>query len=150
MLATKTALYELCLQRVEQMLQTAEQSISQAEEARQSETKSSAGDKFETGRAMAHAEMHKAQRSFVEAKILMTELKSMNRHTEYERIQKGALIETTTGMYFLSIGLGKLNLQDTTYYALSVQSPLGQLFLNKGVGDHITFRSLRMEIVAIH
>lgn len=149
MQVSKSALYDLCLQRVKQMVITAEQSIQQAEEATRSETKSSAGDKFETGRAMAHAEMHKAKRSFGEAKVMLTDLQSINIETNHSKIQKGALIETNAGFYFLSIGLGKLTLDEQTFFVMSAQSPLGTLFLNKAVGDQITFRERTIRIKAI-
>lgn len=149
MLDTKSALYDLCLQRVKQMVVTAQQSIQQAEEATRSETKSSAGDKFETGRAMAHAEMHKAQRSFAEAKMMLTDLQSIDVETSHHKIQKGALIETDAGFYFLSVGLGKLALEQRTFFVMSTQSPLGTLFLNKGVGEQITFRGTTIRIKAI-
>lgn len=150
MQAVKTALYDLCLQRVKQMVITAEQSIQQAEEATRSETKSSAGDKFETGRAMAHAEMHKAKRSFAEAKMMLTDLQTINIETHHSKIQKGALIETNAGYYFLSVGLGKLTLDHLTFFVMSSQSPLGTLFLNKAVGDQISFRDRDIIINAIH
>lgn len=145
----KTTIYNHCIQNVQQMVLTAQQSIKRAEESIRSETKSSVGDKFETGRAMAHAEMHKAQRSLAEAKLLLTNLHTLDVETIHERVQRGSLVETNAGFYFLSIGLGKLILEDETYYVLSVQSPLGKLFLNKTVGDEFTFRSLRVQIIAI-
>ncbi len=150
MQASKLSLYDLCLQRVKQMVLTAEQSIQQAEEATRSETKSSAGDKFETGRAMAHAEMHKAQRSFAEAKVMLTDLQSIDKETIHSKIQKGALIETDAGFYFLSVGLGKLTIDQQIFFVMSSQSPLGTLFLNKAVGEQITFRGRDIFIKAIH
>ena len=132
------------------MVMTAKQSIEHAEEATRSETKSSAGDKFETGRAMAHAEMHKAKRAFAEAKMMLTDLQSIHIATIHAKIQKGALIETDTGLYFLSVGLGKLSLEGQTFFIMSAQSPLGTLFLNKAVGEQIRFRDRDMLIKEIH
>jgi hypothetical protein len=42
-----------------------------------------------------------------------------------EKIIKGSLIKTNHGYLFLSIGLGKIIIEETTITALSIQSPLG-------------------------
>ena len=146
----KHIIYEHCKERVKQMINTANQSFQSAEEAAQNETKSSAGDKFETGRAMAHAEMHKAKRQLGEAKVLLAELNQINIKSTQEKIDRGSLIKTNKGVFFLSIGLGKIKVKEQTIYVLGVQSPIGRLLLHKKIHDQFTFNTIDYLIQEIH
>ena len=76
---TKEITYNLCKTYVDKRLETIEEIISSNQKALQSETKSSAGDKHETARAMLQLEMEKAgqqlasisQMRLILAKILL-------------------------------------------------------------------------------
>lgn len=149
MLRLKQNIYEHCKLRVDQMIKTAEQSLQNAEDAAQNETKSSAGDKFETGRAMAHAEMHKAKRQLGEAKVLAAELKQIKIEHSLSKIDKGSLVNTNRGVFFLSIGLGKIKIDDQIIFVLGVQSPIGKLLLHKRIGDEFTFNTTQYLIEEI-
>ncbi|MBL4643926.1 MAG: 3-oxoacyl-ACP synthase, partial [Flavobacteriaceae bacterium] len=59
-MALKQELYNQCEDFVHKRLQTIQDIITSNQKALQSETKSSAGDKHETGRAMLQLEMEKA------------------------------------------------------------------------------------------
>ena len=56
----KQQLYNLCLEFVDSRYQTIQNTINEIQVSLTSETKSSAGDKHETGRAMLQLEMEKA------------------------------------------------------------------------------------------
>lgn len=56
----KETLFKQCVLFVNKRLQTIEEVLSSNQKALQAETKSSAGDKHETGRAMLQLEMEKA------------------------------------------------------------------------------------------
>ena len=56
-LAIKAALVAQLLQHLEQNIAETEQAIASAKESRDNESKSSAGDKYETGRAMMQIEL---------------------------------------------------------------------------------------------
>lgn len=135
----KQVIYDQCRERVNQMIDTANQSLQSAEDAAQNETKSSVGDKFETGRAMAHAEMHKAKRQVGEAKVLLAELNQINIKAKQDKIDRGSLIKTNKGIFFLSIGLGKIKIAEQTIFVLGVQSPIGRLLLHKKADDQFSF-----------
>ena len=65
-LKIKEVLFKECEDFVNKRLQTVEDIISSNQKALQSETKSSAGDKHETGRAMLQLEMEKAGQQLAE------------------------------------------------------------------------------------
>jgi len=55
----KNKIVGICLAEIEKRIHTAKSAMESAEESARNETKSSAGDKFETGRAMMHLEKEK-------------------------------------------------------------------------------------------
>jgi hypothetical protein len=113
-----------------------------------SETKSSAGDKHETSRAMLQLEMEKASQQLTSVNQLKTVLDKINITKTLHLICLGSLIVTTKGFYFLAISAGKITIDSVDYYAVSINSPIGQQLLGKKVGDKISFN--QAEILKIY
>ena len=61
----------------------------------------------------------------------------------------GSLVTTNKGNFFLSISLGVLTHQKTTYYCIGLQTPIGKLLFGKQVGDTFSFRETTYQIKAI-
>lgn len=117
-----------------------------AKESRDSDTKSSAGDKFETGREMMQREMDKISASIDQYKNQVNLLSKINLHRNYLVVDLGGLITTDHENYYLSIGLGKIEINSEIIYAISLDSPIGQLFKGKRVGDTVEFRGKTLKI----
>lgn len=119
------------------------------EDLRQSsinETKSSAGDKFETTRAMIHAEQERIGRQLKEAMDQKTNLDTINIFTDSSKITKGSLVKTNKGYLFVSIALGKINLDGVQVIALSPQSPLGYRLMGLKENDIAEVNGTRYSI----
>ncbi len=114
--------------------------IASAKESRDDDTKSSAGDKYETGRAMMHIEMEKNEAQLIYARKLKNDLSLINIKKEYNKVEFGSLVLTNLGNYFISVGLGEFELNTDYYYAISFASPIGKLLKDKIVGDKATFQ----------
>ena len=71
---TKPALHILCHAFIEQRIAAARTAMQAAQESSSSETKSSAGDKYETGREMANAERDRNAAHMKQAQQLQAEL----------------------------------------------------------------------------
>lgn len=137
----KEQLFKLCKDFVNNRLQTVEEIISSNQHALQSETKSSAGDKHETGRAMLQLEMEKASQQLVGIQQMNSILAKIDVSKSSEVAHLGSIVKTTTGNYFLSISAGKLVVENTTYYAVSISSPIGKLLLGKKVNETYSFNN---------
>jgi transcription elongation GreA/GreB family factor len=103
-----------------------ETAIASTKEARDNESKSSAGDKYETGRAMLQIELDNLEHQLKNQLELKTEILRVNPELTTEKISFGSLISSTNGTYFIAIGLGKILIGNETVYAISLASPLGQ------------------------
>ena len=118
--------HALCLAEAEERISRAQEAMKAIQLASGQETKSSAGDKYETGRAMMQLEQEKNARQLMEAMKLKKALDQLNPARECKEVTPGALIFTNNGNYYLSAGIGKLVLNGTEYMAISAVSPLGQ------------------------
>jgi transcription elongation GreA/GreB family factor len=108
-----------------------EQIIKDAQSAANNETKSSAGDKHETGRAMAQLETEKLTNQLGEALKLSELLHKINPKEKHQIIGLGSLVKTNNGNFFISASLGKVEHDNETYFAISNASPIGQLLVKK-------------------
>lgn len=114
--------------------------IESIRESRNSDTKSSAGDKFETSRAMAQMELEKMVRALARSTKLLQDLSLINHEKEYKKIEFGSLVMTNNGNYLASFALGKITIDHIDYYAISLASPIGQVLREKRVGDKLVFQ----------
>lgn len=142
----KQELYKLCKENVYNRLQTVNKIISSNQQSLASETKSSAGDKHETGRAMLQLEMEKAGQQLAG----ITQMKETLARIDPEKIAKiahlGSVISTDKVNYFLAVSVGKLEVAGNLYFAISVVSPIGKLLLGKQENDVVIFNGNEIKI----
>lgn len=123
---TKLDIINHLLRVLDSRIAEIETAIASAKEARDNESKSSAGDKYETGRAMLQIELDNLEHQLKNQLELKTEVLRVNPELTTEKIGFGSLISSTNGTYFIAIGLGKILVGNETVYAISLASPLGQ------------------------
>lgn len=144
----KQQLYNQCEAFVANKETTILKTIQSHQEALHSETKSSAGDKHETGRAMLQLEMEKASQQLEVAHAMKTILSRINPIETSEVVKLGSLVFTNQANYYVSVSVGEIKIDATSYYAVSVSSPIGKLLLGKKVGDSFVFnREIKVEEV---
>ena len=148
-LKIKEALFSQCESFVNKRLQTVEAVLSSNQKALQSETKSSAGDKHETGRAMLQLEMEKAGQQLVGITQMKVVLSKIDILKTSKNACLGSVIITAKVSYFLSISAGQLVVADKSYFAISVSSPIGKLLLGKQEKEVISFNGKTIEIIGI-
>lgn len=144
----KQQLFEVCLLFVNTKLATITTVMASSKKALHSETKSSAGDKHETGRAMIQLEMEKAgqQLAVINAMKLVLDKIDVEKSTNIGCL--GSLIKTSKANYFLAVCAGKVEIDNQIYYAVSLNSPIGKQLLGKKEGDFLPFNDA--EILEIY
>lgn len=139
MITLKSLLYNACMTFVSQRAENIHKTIESNRKALVSETKSSAGDKHETGRAMLQLEIEKASQQLAEIDQMKTIIAKISLENS-KVIRLGSLVITDKANYFLAISAGEIVISDIPYYAVSTGSPIGKLLLGKKVGDSIFFK----------
>jgi len=145
----KQKLYEHCRQNVELLIQNAKRGIDSADEAVKSETKGSAGDKHETGRAMIHLEKEQNIRRLNEALANERALKNIDPTKINKDVVDGAIVHTSFGNYFIAISAGKIEVEDKEYLTISLSSPLGEEIEGSEAGDIVSFRGKDLKIISV-
>lgn len=111
-------------------------------------SKSSAGDKHEVGYELQASEIEKLHQRVEELKRMLFGLDQVEIRN-HSSAEVGSLLETTSGLYFISIPFGQLKHEQQTIYVISPQSPLAQAFMGKKVGQTVTFNGLDHRILVL-
>lgn len=144
----KLQLFEACKAILQTRVSNAEEAMKAAQEAANGEEKSSAGDKYETSRAMGHRDRDMYARQLVEAGNELNRIARIN--LDSSRIVKtGSLVCTKSAVYFILTGIGKLIHEHKDVMVLSPLSPLARLIIGKKVGDTFVFNQVNHEILNI-
>ncbi len=146
---TKAEIISHLKKTLDYKIQALQQTIALAKESRDSDTKSSVGDKYETSRAMMQIEIEKNTKQLAILLNQKKELEIIKPEKQLNKVEHGALATTTQGIYFFAIGLGKTQVNDTTVFAVSLASPVGKLFVGQSVNESIKFQGKEIEIVEL-
>ncbi len=136
---------------VEERITNARQAMNAAQESANTEEKSSAGDKYETGRAMAQIERDKAARQLNEALLLRNTLAnvSMKRAGLSDQVAQGSLVKTEKNNFFIAISAGKKQVAGIDYYVIASATPIGRVLMGLKVGDQFPFNNQLHTILEI-
>jgi transcription elongation GreA/GreB family factor len=89
---------------------------------------------------MLQLEREKAGQQLAEIENVKNALTQINNEKTSETVMLGSLVYTSQFNYFIAISAGLSTVDSETFYAISPQTPMGQLLLGKRVGDRIDFR----------
>ena len=146
---TKVQLNKLCIQLIESKLFKLKESIKEIQASANSDTKSSMGDKYETGRAMAQLEIEKATHQKLELESQLQILTKIATFNSSETIGNGSLVICSTGNYYVSVSIRLLQLEANTYFGVSNQSPIGQKMLGLKAGGSFDLNGKAIEILQV-
>ncbi len=136
---------------VDKDLEEAKARMASLKESLGAESKSSAGDKHETGRAMIHLEQERVQDTVGRLEHMRGVL--VQRATQgkaFQRVSPGALVETTGPWVLVGVPLGKVQLPDVLVLCVGVEAPLAQQWHGAQPGDQVVLGSQQLTIQAIH
>jgi len=142
----KDTLYSKCLEFIENRQNAILKTISEIQESLTTETKSSAGDKHETGRAMLQLEREKAGNQLAETQKINEALSKIDTSQTSKVVRLGSVVYTTQANYYIAISAGEINVNSGKFYAISPLTPIGKLLLGQKVDDEVIFRNQRFSI----
>ncbi len=145
----KKELYQKCLYYIEERIKTAKSAILIAQEALENDTKSSAGDKYETMREMMQQEISRNQLHLQEALRLQNALNQVHSNNNAETIQAGNIAVTTQGNFYIAISAGQIHLNSKTFFAISPASPIGKLLTGLKANEKVSFNGKEFKILQV-
>ena len=104
-IALKDKLKLFCQSVIDQRIQSAKAVINSAQQAANQEEKNSAGDKYETARAMGHLEKDLHTRQLAENLKELAALHAIGTHTLYISVTAGAFIRCNAVSFFIAAAI---------------------------------------------
>ena len=145
-LTLKQQLFAHCEQYIHQKITHAQKAIEEAQQAANEETKSSAGDKYETGRAMMQLEKEKHATQLNEGLKLQKVLAQITPQSSHQAGGLGSLVITSQANYYIAISAGKITIDKQNYFIISLASPIGQALQGLQKGEQVVFRGQTISI----
>ncbi|HVS91201.1 MAG TPA: hypothetical protein VHE59_04155 [Mucilaginibacter sp.] len=146
----KEKLYKACIDSVVKRINEAKQAINDANEAATEESKSSAGDKYETGREMMQQETARNLLQLNEANKLMVSLNQLNHNTVSSTADAGSLVLTDNGKFYIAVSAGSISIDNETYFAVSPVSPIGQKLMGRKPGDGFSLNGKNYKVEKVY
>lgn len=145
---TKQELLHKCLHLVDEKMSALKEIMQDLQEAVFAETKSTAGDKHETARAMGQIELENNQRQLQEMIHQQEILLQIDPNKPLRTVSLGSVVHTNRGNFFISAPLGKVvtNAGDE-FHAISAGSPLAKIMWNHKRSEEVLFDA---QILVIH
>jgi hypothetical protein len=145
----KQAVHATGARHLRERILYAEASMGEARLSGLSETKSSAGDKHETARAMAQQELEKQATALQHLQMMEALLLRIDPARRCTGIVPGALVATDQGHYYVGVALGKIEMEGNTVMAISMQAPILTMLSTLAVGGSGTFNGRPQRLLAI-
>lgn len=112
------------------------------------DTKSSMGDKYETGREMLQQEINHLQIQLKEVLKQQDFLKTILIKNS-ERAEKGAVIKTEKGLFYISVSLGEIIFENQKIFCISPESSLAKALNGKQKKDFFYVNNISQTILEI-
>ncbi len=145
----KKELLQFCWDYVNDRTERLQNSGASLQESLDSETKSSAGDKHETGRAMVQLEQEKLAQQLQELNRTKAVLQKINIEKESNKIRLGSWVKTSLAQYFIAISAGVFKQNGSPIYCISSGSPIAQLLMGKEVGENFVFNGATHSVLEV-
>jgi len=146
----RTEIFALVQKKLENELYEIEVSLEALMNDLSNETKSSAGDKYETAREMIQQERQQLETAKQNKRQQLTQIIRLSENKPAEKSEAGSIVTTTNGTFLLGVAIGKIELTANSFlFALGLQSPLSQLLLGKTTGESFQLNSVSYTITSL-
>lgn len=142
----KQHIIEACKSNLTNKIQALSLIMQEVTDSANNETKSSAGDKHETARAMMQLEQEKLSKQIADLAEQKNEFDKIDFTKASSQIGQGSLVETNKGFFLIATSIGKIVVNDKTVFVISNKSPLAQQLIGLSAGSTINFNSVEYQI----
>lgn len=148
----KIEIKNLCLSQINSLLTEYEGTVNELQKGMFEETKSSAGDKYETSRTQFQREIERLKTQISQVNDTKAILLLLS-NAPFIAVGEGSLIELnmdgTTQIIYLAAAMGQLKHNGQNIQVISSQSPLGAKLIGKKLGESFEFNQKKCSIISL-
>jgi transcription elongation GreA/GreB family factor len=143
----KSKILEIIRNKITEKIQSFEHLIAETR-ASNNDTKSSMGDKYETGREMLQQEINNLQRQLNETLNQQSILQKITSEPS-SKVQNGALVKTNKGLFYIAASIGEIVVDNQKIMTVSVESPLVKAMMGLQSGQNFSINNINQTIEEI-
>jgi len=137
-----------CLEILNQQIEKYQREINVVKEALESDSGQS--DNEDGGKGEMLNEIEKYAGYIETSEKTKEQLKRIDVSQEHIVVGNGSLVETEKNFFFITVALGKLNIDDDkNYYSISTDAPIYEHLKGKKAGDSFSFNNMTYKIVKV-
>lgn len=144
----KSSLFNICVTHVNKRISSYKEEIETIKESIESNDKSSDEDD-DSGNGKLMNDLEKNAQYLSDAHKMLDVIKQINPNASHQNIVLGSLVKTSSANFFIAVSIGKVEVDNESYFIISKSSPIGQLLINKVAGDEIAYNDNRYKILEI-
>lgn len=145
----KTAAVQACRQLLERRVSDLQENMRGLSEAAAMDSKSTAGDKHETARAMVQLDQERTGQQLKEAEQQWSEFLKIDFQKTISLVSPGSLVQTDKGWFLIAQALGKIQVEEQPVFVISIQAPLGKAFSGAKQKDTVVFNGVSYQMLSI-
>lgn len=143
----KSKILEAVKSRIAEKIQKLEKLIEETR-ASNNDTKSSMGDKYETGREMLQQEINNLQRQLNESLNQQSIVQKISSDPS-SKVQNGALVKTDKGLFYISASAGEIMVDEQKIMTVSAESPLAKAMYGLTENQSFSVNNVTQKIVKV-
>jgi len=145
----KVKLKKICTYLIKQRIANLDEAIKSAQESANGEEKSSAGDKYETSRAMGHLAQEMLSTQLEDARNDLAVANALNPDVLHSTVMAGTVVVCKEYTLYVSVGLGNTVVDGQKVMLLSQQAPIAGIIYQKKVGEQFTFNAKTVTVLDV-
>ncbi len=145
----KQELFDYCVNYIESQIEHVQNAINSAQESAKNESKSSAGDKHETGKSLMQLEQENNAQHLANMLDQKRVVSILSSYRLSGKVTLGSLVVTDNGAYYIALGIGLAKGVTPVCYIISPTAPIGKLLIGKSTDDLVAFNGKQIQIKEI-
>ncbi|MDG2454263.1 MAG: hypothetical protein P8N47_00515 [Bacteroidia bacterium] len=145
----KSKIHAACMEKLQNQVNELQSAIDKVQESIVGEDNSTAGNKFETARAMGQEELDRLNQTMNHAIKEFTILSQISPNKPCTTAQLGAHIVTDKKELYLATGIGRLVIGEKTIFVTSPTSPVGQQLMGLEKDGELAFAGKKEKILSV-
>jgi transcription elongation GreA/GreB family factor len=147
-MTTKQKLLEKCNEYVDKRINDYKNEIQMIKDSIASNDQKNSEDD-DSGNGKLFNDLEKNMEFLNDATKTKDHLKLIKTNIDSTDVILGSIVKTNIMNFYISTSIGKLEVDDETYFAISLNSPIGQLLKNKTTKDTFEFNQKKYQITEI-